>query len=141
MDPDDDPRLSDSVRLATLEFVWRKVYETYWDTAFGGVDWRAIRDRYRPFELSTPESRAFHDLLGRITRELHISLLRVVGPESALNVQSTAADVARLRYAHHCVDLRFVVDKLLVTRVDSPYPHIRQARGQDSFHDDQWKGR
>jgi carboxyl-terminal processing protease len=120
-----DPPLSDSLRLATFEFVWRRVNETHWDTTFGGVDWRAVYDRYRPLVLATPGSRAFHDLLGRMTRELHISHFNVIGPAATLNLNSTASDVANLRAAHPGIELRSVAGQLLVTYVDTAYPAFR----------------
>jgi carboxyl-terminal processing protease len=117
--------LSDSLRLATFEYVWRKVDETYWDPTFGGVDWRAVHDRYRPLALATKDSRAFHDLLGRMVGELHRSHFHVVPPEQVVTATSTAADVASRATAHPGIELREVDGALLVTSVDSAFPAAR----------------
>lgn len=40
--------LSPSDRTEIFEFVWRTVNEKYYDPTFHGVDWAAVRERYRP---------------------------------------------------------------------------------------------
>ncbi|HLF85324.1 MAG TPA: hypothetical protein VI837_14215, partial [Blastocatellia bacterium] len=35
-------------RVEVFEEVWETIDGKYYDASFNGVDWRAVRDRYRP---------------------------------------------------------------------------------------------
>jgi hypothetical protein len=48
----------ESVRLETFRIVWETVRDRYCDPTFGGIDWAAARERYRPLVLMTPKSRS-----------------------------------------------------------------------------------
>ena len=45
------------VRLETFRIVWETVRDRYCDPTFGGIDWPAIRERYRPLVLAAPKGR------------------------------------------------------------------------------------
>ena len=47
------------VRLETFRIVWETVRDRYFDPTFGGIDWPAIRERYRPLVLAAPKSEVF----------------------------------------------------------------------------------
>jgi len=68
------------VRLETFRIVWETVRDRYFDPTFGGIDWPAVRERYRPQILATPKSGAFHALLQKMVGELPGSHLRVFAP-------------------------------------------------------------
>jgi carboxyl-terminal processing protease len=68
------------VRLETFRIVWETVRDRYFDPTFGGIDWPAIRERYRPLVLAAPKSGAFHALLQKMVGELPGSHLRVFAP-------------------------------------------------------------
>jgi len=68
------------VRLETFRIVWETVRDRYLDPTFGGVDWTAVRERYRPLVLAAPKSGAFHALLQKMVGELPVSHLRVFAP-------------------------------------------------------------
>src|SRR5262245_26937005 len=43
-----ETRLSSKDRLEVFEEVWQTVRDRYYDPSFNGVDWHAVRTRYRP---------------------------------------------------------------------------------------------
>lgn len=65
-------------RADTFEVVWRTVNEAYFDATFGGVDWRAVGDRYRGRLPETADKAALRGLLQAMLGELrktHFSIL------------------------------------------------------------------
>ncbi|MEJ7812062.1 MAG: S41 family peptidase [Gemmatimonadaceae bacterium] len=101
--------LPESVRVRTLELVWRTIRDSYWDTTFNGRDWAAVRTRYLPLARQTIESIAFHSLLDSMVQEIG---------QTHFDVMPPAAD----RHAgtgYVGLELRWVRGELLVTSVDS----------------------
>ena len=96
--------------VAAFDSVWRTVNDTYFDPAFGGLDWPAVRDELRPrvaAAASADDQRAvIGDMLGRLGQS-HFALI------------SSAPDAAALRGpATVPFDVRVVDGAVLVTRVD-----------------------
>ncbi|HEY0098533.1 MAG TPA: S41 family peptidase [Pyrinomonadaceae bacterium] len=52
--------LTPAERAEIFEIVWRTVNETYYDPAFHGVDWQAVRERYRPRMEAAPNDQEFY---------------------------------------------------------------------------------
>lgn len=52
--------LTPSERAEIFEIVWRTINETYYDPAFHGVDWQAMRERYRPRMEAAPNDQEFY---------------------------------------------------------------------------------
>jgi len=71
-------------RLAVFEFVWSEIRDKYYDPALNGVDWEAVRARYRPLAERAPDEPALHALLSRMAGELRDAHTRVMTPEQAL---------------------------------------------------------
>jgi carboxyl-terminal processing protease len=61
----------------SFETAWRVVNEKHFDPTFGGVDWLALRDRYRRKVLFA-SSRDFYTLVNEMLWELNVSHLAVV---------------------------------------------------------------
>lgn len=78
----------------TFDTVWETLYNSFYDANFGGLDWVAYRDRYRP-EVLEAESRAeMIDLLNEMLQALKHSHLRVVdahGTIAGIDVESGIA--------------------------------------------------
>lgn len=114
--------LSPQVRAATFNYVWEKTRDTYWDSTFGGVDWKAVRDRYWTLANDVTESVPFHSLLSRMVGELHVSHFHVRPPEAILTEGTTAADFASRPNATPGLDVRSVDGRLVVLSVESGSP-------------------
>jgi carboxyl-terminal processing protease len=64
-------KLSRHDREEVFEDVWETVAEKYFDPSFNGVDWRAVRDRYRPLVDAVKNDDEFYALMKKMVGELH----------------------------------------------------------------------
>ena len=70
-----------------FDVAWGLVAERYWDAAYGGLDWRALKREYRPRAVAARSDRAFYGVLERLYSRL--------GDEHSVFVPP--AKVARIR--------------------------------------------
>jgi carboxyl-terminal processing protease len=77
------PILARDERVRAFDFVWQTIEERYYDPRLNGVDWSAMRERYRPRALEAADDEAFWDMLDRMTGELKDSHTRVESPRRA----------------------------------------------------------
>lgn len=75
--------LSPSQRAEAFDFVWETIDRRYYDPKMNGVNWSAMRDRYRQPALSAKTDEAFWDELDRMAGELRDSHTRVESPRRA----------------------------------------------------------
>src|SRR6185503_13356144 len=68
-------------RIEVFEEVWETVNEKYYDPSFHGVNWKAIRQRYRPLIEKEDSDHEFYNLLKRMVGELHDAHTRFHTPE------------------------------------------------------------
>ena len=73
--------LSPNDRIGVFEEVWQTIDEKYYDASFNGVDWRAVRDRYRPLVERVSSDEEFYGLLKRMVGELRDAHTRFHTPE------------------------------------------------------------
>jgi carboxyl-terminal processing protease len=73
--------LSQKDRVDVFEEVWETIDEKYYDASFNGVDWRAVRDRYRPLVKQSRSDEDFYVLLQRMVGELRDAHTRFHTPE------------------------------------------------------------
>jgi len=57
--------------------VWETVNESHFDPTFGGIDWKAMRDRYRPQIVSSSGIEEFNRITNQMLFELRSSHLLV----------------------------------------------------------------
>ena len=74
--------LGTEARTRAFDFVWSTINDNYYDASLNGVDWKAVRDRYRPLALGAPNDEEFWDVLDRMTGELKDAHTRVESPKS-----------------------------------------------------------
>jgi carboxyl-terminal processing protease len=69
----DRPRtsLTPAERGEILDEVWQTVYERYYDPAFKGVDWRAVKEKYRKPVQEAANDDAFYTVVKQMLGELH----------------------------------------------------------------------
>ncbi|MEA2564019.1 MAG: carboxyl-terminal processing protease [Acidobacteriota bacterium] len=72
--------LSTKERAEVFEEVWSTIQDKYYDPAFNGVDWNAVRLEYRPRLDSVTNDQDFYLLLGRMVAELHDAHTRFRSP-------------------------------------------------------------
>jgi len=89
--------LSARDRIEVFDEVWETIQEKYYDPSFNGVDWSAIRDRYRPQVDHVANDDDFYDLLKRMVGELHDAHTRFHTPEQRrerVRLQAVSAGVS-----------------------------------------------
>jgi len=99
--PDTPQRTWAALRYKTFNVVWRTVYETYFDPTFGGVDWLAVREKYRVRLAGIAENgqllRLLQEMLGEL-RRTHFSIVprkaAVFNPSERVRIGTTGAEVA-----------------------------------------------
>ena len=84
-----EPREKDKIdwslmRSDCFETVWRTVNDNYFDTTFGGVDWKAMREKYRLRLWATDDRRALGWLLQEMLDELHRTHFAIIPREMAV---------------------------------------------------------
>ena len=93
-------------RSACFDTVWTTVNENYFDVTFGGVDWQAVREKYR-LRLWTAEDnrmlrRLLQDMLGELHRT-HFAVIpremSVLNPEERGRIGYTGAEAASIEEA------------------------------------------
>jgi carboxyl-terminal processing protease len=67
-------------RAEIFEQVWTTIDEKYYDAAFNGVDWRAVRKKYLAQLETAGDDTDFYALLDRMAGELRDSHTRVYSP-------------------------------------------------------------
>lgn len=64
-----------------LDEVWQTVDEHFFDPEFNGVDWQAMRDRYRPIAAQTESRQQLAEVINQMLSELNTSHTRFYTPE------------------------------------------------------------
>ncbi|MGI9105405.1 MAG: S41 family peptidase [Pyrinomonadaceae bacterium] len=75
--------LSQAERAEIFDVVWRTVNEKYYDSSFGGVDWQAVGERYRPRMEAAPSDQEFYALFELMLAELRDDHTDFSGPPPA----------------------------------------------------------
>jgi carboxyl-terminal processing protease len=66
------------LNLESFEFIWATIRDQYWDPTFGGLNWNAVRDEFRPRierAATMPETRSLMgQMLGRLGKS-HFAII------------------------------------------------------------------
>ncbi len=112
-----------ALELASFDSAWRRVFDTYYDPGMRGLDWKAIRDEYRPLVAHAQSRNEVRAIIGRMLGRLgdsHFGIIpsdEVLESEHSAGVGDAPGDVG--------IDVRFVVGDLMVVGVDSASPASR----------------
>ena len=88
--PDRPARSSNYPRL--FEALWSTVNENFYDPKMNGVDFVAVRERYRPLFAGVRTDEAFLELGNKMIRELKTSHLDVIPPAAFWERQASAGN-------------------------------------------------
>lgn len=58
--------LGERERMRIFDNVWKYVQKWYYDPSFGGVDWKAVGDDFRPRAIAAPSDEEFHTLIAEM---------------------------------------------------------------------------
>jgi carboxyl-terminal processing protease len=71
----------DQQRAESFDQVWDTINERFYDADFNGVDWPAMRDKYRDEAINAEDDDAFYDAVNYMLFELGVSHLGVIPPD------------------------------------------------------------
>lgn len=78
-----DPEISSELAVATLDAAWRRIHETDFDPAHGGVDWIAVREEFRPQAAAATSNRELRRVLTEMIARLDRSHFGIIPGELA----------------------------------------------------------
>jgi carboxyl-terminal processing protease len=96
------PGVSQTRRPSYVELfdaVWQTINDNFYDPAFGGVDWKAVRQKYLPEVAGVKDDQSFLTLSNRMMRELHASHLDLVprqAPQAGIGIRTRQIEGARV---------------------------------------------
>jgi carboxyl-terminal processing protease len=106
------------LNIESFERVWKMVHETHWDPKFGGVDWQAVHQEFRPAieraQTMSQARQAMSDMLGR----LHQSHFVIIPADVYQNVDVRSGGGE----GRTGIDVRVVNGQALVTAVEENSP-------------------
>jgi carboxyl-terminal processing protease len=105
-------------RIDAQQRAWKVIADRYYDPRLNGVDWPAIRDKYRPRVAGAKTDAQFYLALKSMVRELNDSHTRIVTPRES-------ADHRRFAALATGAALSVIDDQLVIVDVDSDSPAAR----------------
>lgn len=107
-----DPRVA--VDLKSFDLVWQRVADLFYDPAYGGVDWKAVRAELRPKILETKTREEARAIMNQALGRLGKSHFGVTGPLDDEGEGDGDAGVG--------IELRILGKAAIVTRIDAGSP-------------------
>jgi carboxyl-terminal processing protease len=100
-----------------FEIVWNTVKARFYDPSFGGQDWDALGEQYRPRIAAAPDDETFYKLTNQMLDQLHTSHLALVPPGGWERIDPIVFAPGSIG-----LDLRLIAGQAVVTSVqpDSP---------------------
>lgn len=76
----------------TFDKVWQIINDYHFDTNFAGVNWEAMREKYRPRAVNAPSTQAFHDTIQEMLDLLKVSHLAIIPGDLAEIIEEEPAE-------------------------------------------------
>jgi len=102
--------------------VWNTVDRTFFDPDFGGLDWEAVHDDYKPLIAAAEDDETFYQLLNRMLWELNVSHTGVGPPDMWPTIEPVAWAEGAIG-----VDVRLLDGRAVITRVQTGSPAERAS--------------
>jgi carboxyl-terminal processing protease len=77
------------LNLQVFDRTWTLVNEKYFDAKFRGVDWAAMKEKYRSEAAAATDTAALYRVLDQLCGELKESHLKALNPQLAYDLRST----------------------------------------------------
>jgi carboxyl-terminal processing protease len=84
-------RLTSKDRLEIFSEAWETINEKYYDPSFNGVNWRAVRERYRPAAEAARSDDDFYVVMKKMVGELRDAHTRFATPRERLEREQLKA--------------------------------------------------
>jgi carboxyl-terminal processing protease len=109
---------TEAKRIDVQQRAWKVIAERYYDPRLNGVNWAAVRDKYRPRVAGAKTDAQFYLALKAMVRELNDSHTRIVTPRESV-------DHRRFAVLASGASLSVIDDQLVVIDVDAESPAAR----------------
>ena len=103
--------------LESFDLVWQTVNKSHFDTTFGGIDWMAMRDRYRPQIVSAKGIEEFNLITNQMLFELRLSHLLVASEDMLKAYMPTLFSEGTVG-----MDVRWMQNKAVITKIKPGFP-------------------
>jgi carboxyl-terminal processing protease len=103
--------------LKVFEAVWNTIDQTYFDPDFGGLDWDAVHDDYKPFVAVAEDDEALYQLLNQMLWKLNVSHTGVGPAGMWLSIEPVAWAEGEIG-----IDVRLLDGLAVITRVEAESP-------------------
>ena len=127
-----DERTSPAARPVTaaeaaevFDSAWSRVHRTYYDTAFNGLDWEAVRDELRPRPMTGWTAETLREMIDEMLSRLGDSHFGVIPAEAADALEPDSLSGAAGEPGDAGLELRVVAGDLVVFRIDPEGPAAR----------------
>ena len=104
-------RLSAEDKELIFEKVWSLINDRYYDPAMNGVDWAAVKGRYRPLIATAPTDSEFYDVVKRMVAEMKDAHTRFLTPRESREHRARQGTTAGILLSR--IEGKTVVEKVL----------------------------
>lgn len=119
------PPLAAEDAVEVFDFAWSRVHETYYDTTFGGLDWRAVGDELRPRAATAGSVAALRAVIEDLLARLGDSHFAVIPAEHADALDPETLEGAPGEPGTVGLEVRILDGALVVSRVAESSPAAR----------------
>jgi len=105
-------------RIEVQQRAWQVVADRHYDPTLNGIDWQAVREKYRTAVIAVKSDAEMYVALKAMVRELKDSHTRIVTPRES-------ADFRRFAVMASGISLSVIDDQLLIIEVDPDSPAAR----------------
>jgi carboxyl-terminal processing protease len=75
--------------LETFEAAWQTIDESHYDPTFGGIDWKAVREEFRPLAMACRNREELRDVIETMLERLGLSHMGIIPGEIASVVEQS----------------------------------------------------
>jgi carboxyl-terminal processing protease len=113
-----DPSFDRNLAIASFDSAWSRVNNTYYDPTFGGLDWDAMRNEFRPRVEAARNDREVRAAIQEMLLRIGDSHFGIIGREAADAMDPTASPGrSGSSQADAGFDIRLAEGQMVVTRV------------------------
>lgn len=106
--------------LDSFEYVWKTIYERHFDPTFGGMDWKAVHEEFRPQVEAARDRRQAREMMTKMISRIGLSHFTIIPAELYEHVDRPG--VPAEREGSTGIDLRVIDSHALVTAVEPGSP-------------------
>ena len=103
--------------IESFDIVWQTVNEFHFDPTFGGIDWKAMHDRYRPQIVMLSDIEEFNLITNQMLFELRLSHLLVASEQMLKVYMPTLFSEGTVG-----IDVRWMQNKAVITKIKPGFP-------------------